>query len=97
MEGKASLENICNGCRMNGCVHRVVDNHCVNYEEIKKCLEHLEELKKVMTILAKKAVNMMRFSLTLDDTNYYYNLGIKKKYQLTQEEYDLLKRYFKNE
>ena len=64
---------------------------------IKQDLDQLEELKKVMNILAKKEVNIMRFSLTLYDNNYYYNLGIKEKYQLTQEEYDLLKRYFIND
>ena len=46
MTSKESLENICNGCKRNGCVHRVVNNHCVNYEDIDQDLDRLEKLEK---------------------------------------------------
>ena len=46
MTSKESLENICNGCKRNGCVHRVVNNHCVNYEDIEQDLDRLEKLEK---------------------------------------------------
>ena len=68
------------------------------YNIIKQDLDKLEELKKVNEILINKSISKMFLQITKDVDGY--NKAIKEFTYfptLTQEEYDLLRRHFKNE
>ena len=70
MTSKESLENICNGCKSNGCVHRVVNNHCVNYEDIDQDLDRLEQLEDNIKI-HKETIKMQHNQIESFHTENY--------------------------
>ena len=64
--------------------------HNLNTEEINKFYEKkLEKLEKALDTIREKCVLIYVFKHCI--SLYEYNLNINEKYQLTQEEYDLLK------
>ena len=66
-----------------------------NYVQlVDKLVKENSKLKKVIEILINKEV-VINWIMT--DSLEMYNAGLFKEYQLTQEEYDLLRRHFKNE
>ena len=67
---------------------------------IEQDLNRLEKLEMVIGILEDKGVDvgMLIHLMQCDnDEPDYYNEGLKKEYQLTQEEYELLKGVFEND
>ena len=99
MTSKESLENICNGCKRNGCVHRVVNNHCVNYEDIDQDLDRLEELEKIIKIIKNKRflTSFIAFALKCGYSLEKFNESISPFDALTEKEYALLVEEFGNE
>ena len=65
---------------------------------IKKDLERLEKLEKVIDILENKIVNILilKYCIAKGGGVETYNLHYKTEDQITQEEYELLKEVFGN-
>lgn len=67
------------------------------YREIKKALIQAEANKKLLNLIKKKKVNIgnIFFAYLYDSTPEYYNTFLQKRYWLTKEEFDLIKKFLK--
>lgn len=65
-----------------------------NYDAIKQSLLKTQEQEKVLSIITKKNIDM--FELKISKEVEKYNAVVKRPFDiLTQEEFDLLKRYLR--
>ena len=68
------------------------------FNTIKQALLKSQEQEKVLKIMFEKKVDMCELKICIDeyeDSLYQYNKRTIEKFKLTQEEFELLKRYFK--
>ena len=75
-------------------------NSC--YDSIKQALIKAQEQEKVLSIVFEKNVDVLELRILIKHHNdrmvlKLYNRQYKKEWQLTQEEFNLLKEYFKYE
>lgn len=93
----ASLKDCIKGCK---CRFNEPKKECDDYNlvmTIKKDLKRLEQLEKAVDILKKKNVDLIELCFSYSLTEY--NIVVKNTgyNELTQEEYNLLRKVFKNE
>ena len=65
------------------------------YETVTQALIKAQEQEKVIEIIFKKNVNIVMLKVSENVESYNITYFDKPKWQLTEEEFDLLKRYFK--
>ena len=100
MTSKECLEHICKTCDNECCPYiHYEQSRCAFYGVIRKDLDRLEKLEKVIDILENKIVNILilKYCIAKGGGVETYNLHYKTEDQITQEEYDLLKEWLKND
>ena len=70
----------------------VIENALKDYETIKKDLDRLKKLEKVIEILKKALLLNVK-----EVRGIYYVLGYDNNYCMTKEEYELLKEVLEND
>ena len=65
------------------------------YRKCKQALLKAQEQEKALDIIFKKNVNIVMLKVSENVESYNITYFDKPKWQLTEEEFDLLKRYFK--
>ena len=99
MTSKECLEHICKNCDNKCCPYiHYEKSRCGFYGVIRKDLDRLEKLEKVIDILKNKIVNILilKYCIAKGGGVETYNLHYKTEDQITQEEYELLKEVFGN-
>ena len=99
MTSKECLEHICKNCDNECCPYiHYEQSRCAFYGVIRKDLDRLEKLEKVIDILENKIVNILilKYCIAKGGGVETYNLHYKTEDQITQEEYELLKEVFGN-
>ena len=99
MTSKECLEHICKSCDHECCPYiHYEKSRCAFYGVIRKDLDRLEKLEKVIDILENKIVNILilKYCIAKGGGVETYNLHYKTEDQITQEEYELLKEVFGN-
>lgn len=102
MTSKEALERLCSRCYIESeqctCHPRykggVCYTSCEYKEAIEQDLDKLEKLEKAFKIFIEKDVEV---NWLMTDSLEMYNAGLDKKYQLTQEQYSLLKEVLGND
>ena len=100
MTSKECLEHICKNCDNKCCPYiHYEKSRCGFYGVIRKDLDRLEKLEKVIDILENKIVNILilKYCIAKGGGVETYNLHYKTEDQITQEEYDLLKEWLEND
>ena len=100
MTSKECLEHICKSCDHECCPYiHYEKSRCAFYGVIRKDLDRLEKLEKVIDILENKIVNILilKYCIAKGGGVETYNLHYKTEEKLTQEEYELLKEVFRND
>ena len=99
LNSKEALEHICKNCDNKCCPYiHYEKSRCGFYGVIRKDLDRLEKLEKVIDILENKIVNILilKYCIAKGGGVETYNLHYKTEDQITQEEYELLKEVFGN-
>ena len=99
LNSKEALEHICKTCDNECCPYiHYEKSRCGFYGVIRKDLDRLEKLEKVIDILENKIVNILilKYCIAKGGGVETYNLHYKTEDQITQEEYELLKEVFGN-
>ena len=100
MTSKECLEHICKSCDHECCPYiHYEKSRCAFYGVIRKDLDRLEKLEKVIDILENKIVNILilKYCIAKGGGVETYNLHYKTEDQITQEEYELLKEVLEND
>ena len=99
LNSKEALEHICKNCDNECCPYiHYEQSRCAFYGVIRKDLDRLEKLEKVIDILENKIVNILilKYCIAKGGGVETYNLHYKTEEPITQEEYELLKEVFGN-
>ena len=99
LNSKEAVEHICKNCDNKCCPYiHYEKSRCGFYGVIRKDLDRLEKLEKVIDILENKIVNILilKYCIAKGGGVETYNLHYKTEDQITQEEYELLKEVFGN-
>ena len=99
MTSKECLEHICKNCDNKCCPYiHYEKSRCGFYGVIRKDLDRLEKLEKVIDILENKIVNILilKYCIAKGGGVETYNLHYTTEEPITQEEYELLKEVFGN-
>ena len=100
MTSKECLEHICKNCDNKCCPYiHYEKSRCGFYGVIRKDLDRLEKLEKVIDILENKIVNILilKYCIAKGEGVETYNLYYTTEDPITQEEYELFKEVFENE
>ena len=64
-----------------------------DHDEFNECYNIIETTIKALEIIKRREINIHALLLGLKrfDAPYFYNMLVADKYQMTQEEYDILK------